>query len=208
MLLQARTPERREAERPIPRELSLRPRCGCRGRGSVQSGVLYGCARSSRRLHSTASLVRAPAPGARTQRRQAARRAQPQARRIAERAPRRSAAPRPALGASYRTPIIRSSAPSVACGSRLSGRRPPATPRLLSGGTRSATSASWWRRSCRPRRRAPARRPGCGSTGAGVRTRRKSRRPGGGLWLAGDAMVWGSGYRNDPIARSQVVLSS
>jgi len=110
-----------------------------------------------------ACLVRAPAPGTRTQRRQAARRAQPQARRIAERALRGVQPLRARLwGASYRTPIIRSSALAAACCSRLlaSGRRPPATPRLLSGGTCSATSARWWRRSCRPRHRAPAGRPG------------------------------------------------
>jgi hypothetical protein len=110
-----------------------------------------------------AFLVRAPAPGARTQRRQAARRAQPQARRIAEGAPRHSAAPRTAVGASYVTPIDRKLRHGRGCGARrlVLGRRPPATPRLLSGGTCSATSANWWRRSCRPRRRAPAGRPGC-----------------------------------------------
>lgn len=99
---------------------------------------------STRRLHSMVFLVRAPAPGARTLRRASVALGEPQARRIAESAPRRSAASHGAVSASYVSPIIRSSAPSVVyAASRLaSGRRPPATPRLLSGGTRSATSAA------------------------------------------------------------------
>ena len=71
----ARSPSPDDTRTGIPSTISL-PRTRLSSIGCYIRSPLW-----SRRLHSTASLVRAPAPGARTQRRQAARRAQPQARR-------------------------------------------------------------------------------------------------------------------------------
>ena len=102
--------------------------------------------------------VRAPAPGARTQRRASG---APGATAGSALAARRSAASsRFAPGSWAPHTYHRDLEAPPHCRPRhgwlAPGRRPPATPRLASGGARSAAVASWWRRSCRPRRRAPA----------------------------------------------------
>lgn len=84
------------AAEPAPRR-RLRARRSSPLRGPITRPYLRS-GLSARRLHSTCFPVRAPAPGARAHRRQAARRARPQAPAHSSGAPRRSAASRAACG--------------------------------------------------------------------------------------------------------------